>query len=299
MLHLRHLASRRSLLALLLILVCSLGVQARRRPLPVNYATFNIRYGDGDKKDAAKCWNARRDRVAEFISSQQLDIVGLQEVLSYQVRDLEERLPDYAYEGVHRDDGKLKGEASPIFWKKDLWERQDGGTFWLSETPDVAGSMGWDAACVRIATWVLLKHHRSGRQVICVNTHFDHVGTKARIESGRLIMRKVSEIADGRDIPLILTGDFNVNASSQTYYTITHNPDFPLLDTFLMGAPHEGPWYSFHGFSSIKPERAEKIDFIFASPGVRVSSTFIPTEDRSSKPQHLSDHSPVVAHLLL
>lgn len=264
----------------------------------INYGSFNIRtadgYGDrGTKRD----WKLRRGNVGDFIKDQNLSIVGCQEVLHEQLLDLRRMLADYDYEGVGRDDGATQGEYSPIFWKRDEWERVNGGTFWLSETPHQVGSRGWDAALPRIATWVLLKNRISERQLMCINTHFDHVGVQARVESGKLIQKMAKQIAG--NIPLVLTGDFNVGMESDVYHSITHNNSFPVLDTYMEGAPHFGPYYTFHDFGRRKADRCEKIDFIFATPNVHVLSTLIQAEDRSENPKHVSDHNPIVARILI
>jgi len=263
----------------------------------LKYGTFNIRYADGDDGNPERCWDVRRTRVGNFINQQHLGIVGCQEVLHRQLLDLQQMLPDYDYEGVGRDDGKTKGEYSPIFWRREDWNRIQGGTFWLSPTPEVVGSKGWDAALPRIATWVLLENRISKNRVMCINTHFDHIGVQARVESGKLILQKAKEIAG--NLPLILTGDFNVGMGSDVYHSITHNNDFPLLDTYMEGAPHSGVFYTYQDFSRKKVETCDKIDFIFASPCVKVLSTYIHPEDRSESPKHLSDHNPVVAQIVI
>ncbi len=277
----------------------------------LNYGTFNIRNSNGDRKDAERCWNIRRNRVARFVLDQQLSIVGMQEVLQDQLLDLQRLLPGYDYEGVGRDDGQEKGEYSPIFWLRSEWEKLTGGTFWLSPTPDVVGSVGWDAALTRIATYVLLRHRQTGQPLMCINTHFDHVGHQARQESARLILHKAKEIVNAASlndpspkrpdaqVPFVLTGDFNVAMSDAAYHVITHDATFPILDTYMQGAPHEGPFYTWHDYGRIPIDRSTKIDYIFASPTIRVLHTFIPQDDRSEHPQHLSDHNPLVATLTL
>lgn len=261
------------------------------------YGSINVRYANGDRKDPDRCWNVRKDRMAKFILDQQLSIVGCQEVLHEQLVDLLERLPQYAYEGVGREDGKEKGEYAPIFWRKDEWTRVKGGTFWLSETPDVVASVGWDAALTRIATYVLLKHNKSGKLLMCINTHFDHVGYEARQQSAHLILIKAKEIAG--NTPFVLTGDFNIDMSDAAYHVITHDAAFPILDTYMQGAPHEGRYYTFHDFSRIQPSRCTKIDYIFASPNIKVLKTYIQPEERGENIKHFSDHNPVVSRILL
>ena len=295
---------------LLLLLTISLCTLAKAQML--NYATFNIRYANGDRKDPERCWNVRRDRVAQFVLDQQLSIVGMQEVLHEQLSDLQRLLPDYDYEGVGREDGRKKGEYAPILWRRNEWEKQTGGTFWLSPTPDVVGSVGWDAALTRIATYVLLRHRQTGRQLMCINTHFDHVGHQARQESAHLILQKAKEIVttaspndqmtsplNDQAIPFVLTGDFNIAMNDAAYHVITHDTTFPILDTYMQGAPHEGPFYTWHDFGRLPVDRASKIDYIFASPDIHVLRTFIQQDDRSEHPLHLSDHNPVVATLTI
>lgn len=264
------------------------------RAQEIQYATFNIRYANGDRH-TPRDWKLRRDSLARFIQTREISICGMQEVLHEQLVDLCKLLPGYDYVGVGRDDGRKKGEYSPIFYLRKDWKVLDSGTFWLSPTPDVIGSKGWDAALPRIATWALLRHHRTGQQVMAVNTHFDHVGQQARIESGKLILQKSSQLA--QDVPLVLTGDFNVGEESDVYQSITHQPDFPILDTFHASAPHEGITYTWHNFARIPVRQCSKIDFIFASPQVQVLRTFIPAEDRTPDAFLMSDHNPVIATL--
>ncbi len=262
----------------------------------VQYGSFNIRYADGDR-GTPNDWNLRRDSLARFVRQSGMDICGMQEVLYGQLTDLEERLPEFSHIGVGRDDGKTKGEYAPIFFLKARWEARASGTFWLSPTPDIVGSKGWDAALPRIATWALLRHRQTGKEVMCVNTHFDHVGQKARVESGKLILQKVRQIAD--TLPMVLTGDFNVGMGSNVYQSIMHDPQYPLLDTYLMGAPHEGVFYTFQDFGRKPSAQCSKIDFIFISPNIKVTKTWIPAEQREENAFIMSDHNPVIATLEL
>ena len=159
----------------------------------VRLATFNIRYDNPG--DSLNSWKYRKDRVCEFIREKQPDVLGMQEVLHHQLEDLLAGLPDYAYVGVGREDGKTQGEYAPVFYRKDKYDLLDSNTFWLSEHPDSVGKLGWDAACTRVATWAKLKEKSTGKEFLMVNTHFDHVGTEARRNSALLIIDKIKEIA--------------------------------------------------------------------------------------------------------
>ncbi len=263
--------------------------------LTLNYATFNIRYDNKDDKKKGVGWVARRDTIASYIHAQDLDIVGMQEVLHNQLKDLQTRLPEYSFVGVGRDDGKTKGEYAPIFFKKDKYEALDSGTFWLSQYPDSAGFIGWDGACCRIATWAKLKDKSTGRIFMSINTHFDHVGIEARRNGALLIIKKIREIVG--DEPAILTGDFNVDDTSDAYRTITTN-DFVLNDSHKVGESiygHQGTW---HEWGKILPSRREKIDFVFVTKNVKVLRSFIPDIKKEGVVQpYMSDHLPVITKI--
>ena len=149
--------------------------------------------------------------------------------------------------------------------------------------------MGWDAVCVRIATWAKFKDKATGKIFMAVNTHFDHVGEEARRQSALLIIRKIKEIVGER--PAVVTGDFNVTDASDAYETITTN-EFVMKDAYKTAARVTGVDYTFHDFARILAEDCEKIDFIFVTPQVLVKSCEIPAEVPEAL---LSDHNPQLA----
>ena len=102
--------------------------------------------------DSLNNWQYRKDTVCQYILDKKMDIIGMQEVLHNQLEDLKAGLPNYAAIGVGRDDGKEKGEYSPLFYRADKYEVLESNTFWLSQYPDSVGFIGWDGACTRIAT---------------------------------------------------------------------------------------------------------------------------------------------------
>lgn len=257
----------------------------------VNWATFNIRYDN--PADAQNNWKYRKDSVAKFIHTNDIDVVGMQEVLHNQMEELKERLPEYAAVGVGREDGKTAGEYAPLFFKKDRFEVLDSNTFWLSQYPDSVGFIGWDGACCRIATWAKLKDKENGKIFMAVNTHMDHVGVEARREGALLIMKRIQEIVGNR--PAVLTGDFNVTDQSEAYQTLTTNK-FVLKDAYKESAVKKGVTYTFHDFGRIADNDCDKIDFIFITPQIKVNSSYIPKEPDADH-GFLSDHNPQVSNL--
>ena len=269
----------------LLLAVCMLaGCSEGEKKVKVRWATFNIRLDT--PVDSLNRWGYRMERAAQFIKDAQLDVVGTQEVLHCQFEDLKRMLPEFEGVGVARDDGKTKGEYSSVFYRKDVFDALDSGTFWLSEYPDSVGLKGWDAACVRVATWAKLQHKETGKIVMAVNTHFDHVGVEARKQSALLIIRKIKEIVGDR--AAVLTGDFNVTDQSDAYQTITTN-EFVLKDAHKIAEKVSGVNYTFHNFTRQPLEKRSKIDFIFVTPHIRVLSSDIPQEVEGAL---LSDHNP-------
>lgn len=277
-------------LILFAIVLCTwAGCGKKTEKTTMRAATFNIRLDT--TADGENSWPYRKERVCRFITEQQIDLVGTQEVLHRQFEDLQACLPGYAGIGVGRDDGKTGGEYSAIFYRTDKFEALESGTFWLSEHPDSVGRKGWDAACVRIATWAKMKDLATGNIFMAVNTHFDHIGTEARRQSALLIIRKVKEIVGDR--PAIITGDFNVNNQSEAYRTMT-NDEFRLLDAHLCAEQTSGADYTFHDFTRTPMEEREKIDFVFVTPHIKVLRSDIPKEIPG---QLLSDHNPQVVDL--
>lgn len=259
--------------------------------------TFNIRCQSGEKEDDINYWGSRKYLVAEIIEKYNPGIIGMQEAEKRQIDDLENLLENYRWLGVGRDDGKDAGEFSPIFYDSTKYDSQWDSTFWLSPTPQIP-SKGWDAMLNRIATFALLKNKENGKEFYFFNTHFDHIGDTARIESAKLIIKKIREIP--ADLPVIFSGDFNVTSESEPYKILTgeklRNGNPVLYDAqFISSAPHFGGMNSFNGFGKTKePDR--KIDFIFVNDKVTVNSHGIITDKFNGL--YPSDHFPVLAEIV-
>ncbi|NTW26520.1 MAG: endonuclease/exonuclease/phosphatase family protein, partial [Lentimicrobium sp.] len=254
--------------------------------------TWNIRLDTPD--DGLNQWTYRKDGLCEEILKRNPDVLGVQEAKYNQMKDMRKRLKGYKSIGVGRDDGKREGEFSAIYFKKNKLKPVRSGTFWLSETPDIPGSRGWDAACNRVVTWAEFIHKPTGKHFIALNTHFDHMGELARVESARLIIRKIGEIAD--HIPVILTGDFNVTSKHKAYRILTFSEnEYVLSDTRVRAeARIDGPEYSFVGFDPAF-DATELIDFILVTWDWEVIGNSI--WDFRTTGKYFSDHLPVITEL--
>lgn len=277
------------------LLFCSVGrAEGAEGELgPIKVMSYNLRFNN--PRDGDNAWPHRKEWVAEILQRERLDLLGVQEALAGQVDFLQQQLDEFEVYSVGRDDGKRKGEATAIFYRKERFERVDAGTFWLSDKPDVVGSVGWDAALTRICSWVRLRDRKSGRLVVFFNTHFDHVGEQARRESATLIRKKVVELAG--DAAWVITGDFNAFPDSPVIERMIREEDALLatVDTrSSKTAGHKGPNSSWCGFHEIVPDR--RIDYVFTSPTAEVLETAILTDQRDGR--FPSDHLPVTATLV-
>lgn len=259
---------------------------------PLRVMTFNLRYDT--PSDGANAWPHRHDWVAALIRFHAPDALGVQEALAHMLTDLDARLPGFARVGVGRADGRAGGEFNAILYRRDRLELLDSGTFWLSPTPEVAGSKGWDAAIERIATWARFRDRRTGCRYVHLNTHFDHVGEQARQESARLIRRHAAALADG--IPVVVTGDLNADPASEPYRILTRDTIAdatpPLRDAMVASRDgHYGPTSTWTAFRAIEPGR--RIDYVLVSPQVRVLKHAILPDSWGGR--FPSDHLPVLA----
>ena len=247
------------LLAFFAIIYLSLLAQS------LNVASYNIRlHSKADYKNGDG-WTERRDEMCSLIEFSAFDIFGAQEVCHDQLVDMLERLPNYGYVGVARDDGATLGEYSPIFYSKSRFDEWDSGTFWLSETPEKV-SYGWDADCRRVCSWAYFYDKISKNKFWFFNTHMDHIGVKARAEGAKLILSKIRQMCGEKD-RVILTGDFNVAQGSIPYKTIAESGF--MYDSYSLADVKFAPTGTFNNFD-IKRNSDKRIDHIFVSGEIDV-----------------------------
>ncbi|MCC9643899.1 endonuclease/exonuclease/phosphatase family protein [Rhodopirellula sp. JC740] len=251
--------------------------------------TYNVRYlNTHDREDL---WSMRRAKVAETIEI--ADVVGLQEVTAEQLRDVQAATPDWSWYGLGRDDGKEGGEFAPVGYRHALFEAMDHGTLWLSDTPTEAGSKGWDAALPRTMTWMVLRRKVDRKEFLVINSHFDHRGSKAREESGRLIAKEVDQRAQGR--PTIVMGDFNANPDSAPLRALQSGSEVALSDAREVSVTDpEGPTGTWNGFKAIQSDR--RIDHMLVSDQVVVQRYRV-LDPKTEAGRFASDHLPVAIHV--
>lgn len=268
------------------ILAVISGIQGSKAQNSISVMSYNIRYDNNG--DCENKWSCRKNALTLMLNKYHPDIIGLQEVLHNQKKHIAGKLKDYEGFGVGRDNGKRKGEYAPVFFNKSIFEKTDGHYFWLSETPEKAGSKSWDAACTRIVTWCKLTHKQSGKIIFIFNTHFDHIGKIAREKSALLIIERIKAIAGNYDF--ILTGDLNTGPLEEAYQNLMNSNDILFTDAAGLNNT-EG---TFCGFE-VKNTDCKRIDYILLSKTLN-SKNYTVVHDNNGT-YYPSDHMPVITEV--
>lgn len=267
-------------------------------------ASFNVRYdssGDRGERD----WKARRDLVVATIGKMKPDVLGVQEALHHQLAYLDGKLPELAVLGVGRDDGKKRGEYSPIFYRRDRFtpDAEEQGTFWLSDSPAEPGSMTWGNEIPRICTWARLQDRLGGGHIYVFNTHWDHRSQASRERAGRMILERIAARKYPGD-PVVLMGDFNAteaNPAVAQFLAVSPAKDRegppvsgPFRSTFLTLHSDSETRRTFHGWEGGTNGR-NTIDHILVSKNWAIREAWIEEHHKGS--MWPSDHFPVGAVL--
>lgn len=251
----------------------------------VHVMSFNLRYASDVMPNS---WAQRRPVVAELLAAEQPTVIGTQEGLYGQLRDIDRDLPDrYEWIGVGRAGGS-RDEFVAVFFDTRRLEPIEFDHFWLSETPDVIGSRSWGCGSIRMVTWVRFADIGTGAECVVVNTHLDNQSELARVRGAELLRDRIAAIAPS--LPVVLTGDFNALAQSSVPYDILVNGT-GLTDTWTAAADRRSPQYAtWHGFHSPVPE-GPRLDWILVKGAAAISVAGINTFARDG--QFPSDHLPV------
>ncbi|MGP3984961.1 endonuclease/exonuclease/phosphatase family protein [Streptomyces sp. KR80] len=257
---------------------------------PLRTMTFNLRYAS---ETSPNSWAERRPVMRELLRREKPHVIGTQEGLYQQLRDIEADLgPRYDWIGTGREGGS-RSEFMAVFYDVARLVPLEYDHFWLSDTPYVIGSNTWGAAITRMVTWVRFQDRHTGGRCYLLNTHLDHVSQHARERSASLIAERLGSLDPA--LPRIVTGDFNVAAGRNRVYDILVG-DGALVDTWETAERRSAQYATFHGYRPLVPD-GDRIDWILTSPTVRTPYAAINTFSRNG--QFPSDHLPVQAVLEL
>lgn len=268
------------------------GTRKETPGMKLTVMTFNLRTSTASDGDHA--WRYRRDKAAHIIREHAPDLIGTQEGREHMLAEL--RLEAYDWVGAGRR-GDHEDEHCAIFYKKEKLELIAQGTFWLSETPELAASRSWDSSLPRICTWAQLREKATGAQVMVFNTHLDHRGPIARQKGMELVWSRIQEMRREKPIPVILTGDFNSYPVEPAVrmmrgeIAIREDKFVQMQDVYAV-MDNVGPSANPE-FSGI--QEGEPIDYIFVTPEVQIVSAEI--DRRTINGMFPSDHYPVIARL--
>lgn len=301
--------------AFFIMVVCLLGCERRRvletpkavslradGVLDLRLMSFNVRYENAGDRDT-RAWRQRVVGAVKMIRRERPDVIGIQEALHGQAADLWASLPDYEFSGVGRDDGKVAGEYSGIFYQRDRFESDptDFGTFWLSDTPEKAGSKSWGNEIPRVAAWLRLIDRATGRGFYVFNTHWDHRNQASRERAALLIAKRIDARKHSEE-PVALIGDFNsmennpgliyLSGRSGALAGATRVWANGLVDTYQLLHAAEKNRRTLHFWSGRRD--GLKVDHILVSRGAKIESAGIVSQD---KPE-VSDHFPVTARVM-
>jgi endonuclease/exonuclease/phosphatase family metal-dependent hydrolase len=263
---------------LLVVVLFSLPVHAQT----LRVMTFNVRYPSPD--DGPNRWELRRDLLVSTIRDKPPDLVGTQELFFEQAQYIVGKLPEFAWFGISRR-GNHEDEHMGVFYRKESLRLLDSGNFWLSETPDAPGSMSWNVSLPRMVTWGLFELKQGGRRFYFFNTHFPHrrEDDQARLECAKVLAERIGK--SPKEVPLILTGDFNTVPDSPPYALLSGE----LRDSRLAAERRVGPDGTNSGFAGSTTGR--RIDWIFYRGALRAleSETIV----KGQEGRFPSDHFPV------
>ncbi len=268
------------------------------KTVTVKALSYNIRYGSA--RDGANRWEKRRDLAIKVAKQGEFDFIGMQEAEAFQIKEYAKAMPGYGHVGRTREVNLDKGEACPIFYRKDRWQIDNikQGTVWLSDTPQSPGSKSWGNTIPRIITYAVFTHKKTGQEVLFLNTHFDHRSQNSRVKSAQALLKEI-EIHFRPWQHLVVTGDFNAGEQNdaiktlRTGYKDPYGTQHKFIDTFRVKDPAASDVGTFNGWTGRKT--GEKIDYVFILDTAKakvIDAKIVYTNDKGRYP---SDHYPVSA----
>ncbi|MBR4451108.1 MAG: endonuclease/exonuclease/phosphatase family protein [Clostridia bacterium] len=248
--------------------------------------SFNIRCGDVNGVNVPD----RIDIAVRKIKETMPDSLGIQEATSEWMKALDKSLSLYGWVGIEREEGgspMKSGESCPIFYLKSRFTLEDSGNFWISDTPDVP-SFGPGAGCKRICTWAKLKDRETGKTIVHVNTHYDHISEEARMQGALIVTAFIEKNFAG--LPVVFTADMNTTEKGEAYAVMTEN-----MNDARFAAEDCKTYGTFHGGKNPAGNPDYYIDFVLCSKEFEIEAYRTLTKGVDGR--FVSDHFPIYADL--
>ena len=262
----------------------------------ISVITFNTASPWGSREKGT----SSQERIGKFIrymKEENADLIGTQELNYFWADEMQKQLDEYAFYGVVRggDDSEWTSEMNGVFYKKNKFEKLFEKTFWLSKTPNISSRFvaldengnKEQANCYRICSYVILKAE-NGELLAFLNTHLDHICESAMIWGAQLILSEIDEIKEkyGKDINIVLSGDFNQKEDSAVYRLLSSKLN-DTTDETKKRATYQN-WGADceqnGGWAPLRPGETP-IDFIFTN-GKGVEYRILDKKDNG----YISDH---------
>ena len=242
-------------------------------------------------------WIDRLGYFADIFKRHDPDLLGIQELSKpEEVEQIAKLLPNHG--AFYYQKGKLAYPDAAIFYRKDRFEVVESGVYWLSPTPDVpmtTGFAGKKMQLARLVVWTVLREIPSGRKLLFVCTHFDPNSPSQELSAPLLLQRTARH---GKDLPVIVVGDFNSRPDSKAYAILTKGLDdrIRLADAYEVATTKR----TVTNQTSPSPYNPTgRIDHIFVGgPGHwTVHDWAVDLSVYGPKQRHPSDHRPIAAEV--
>jgi endonuclease/exonuclease/phosphatase family metal-dependent hydrolase len=256
------------------------GGEESIRPLDGDVAVTAMTYNIGQIR---KLDEGNLENMAEQIADIAPDFVGVSECTPCE--ELIEILPA-RYEPV----APTRAGVNAIY-DTSRWRLDAHGFISLGANDDGYGE--------RVALWARLGHIETGGKLLVYATHWcvatrspdDSCDVDRHLAYADQMVRHMSE-REPADLPVVLTGDFNLGEQDTSDPVLGHLARSGLVDAVRALQP-DGEVITWPGAPPEIP--ASRADFIFAPPPVEVLEAYV---DQVTVPQGSgSDHFPVIATL--
>jgi len=150
----------------------------------------------------------------------------------------------------------------------------------------------------------VFQHYETKKRLAAMCTHLDHMGTKSRLESAKIILAQVDKLKDDVN-GVFLAGDFNSPPDTEAYKHMTGHGS-PMYD-LRSSVPEEQRYGHTLTFSGFQGKPLNRIDFLFLNHGCQTSSgktgwtvnQYAVLENRFEDSVYNSDHRAVVGDVEL